>query len=388
MSIHILVGRVVFIHIRDKEYYPAEDIKIGTIITEELKEKYELYYDEDEYFDVYLSKKYPKFALVLEIVDYVNYMNYKERICGYTFNDQDSFDHFHKDRVENPLESKKLEDVYHSLRMKGTIDVDIEKREIIGELNNYKFIFDLITRDIKSIQNMETGEFLRTSMQLNRTNYGGIAMDYEYKGIRLGDGAEKALDKLEREYIEFDKLRNALLYNKKNEENEEIVYMSIHILVGRVVFIHIRDKEYYPAEDIKIGTIITEELKEKYELYYDEDEYFDVYLSKKYPKFALVLEIVDYVNYMNYKERICGYTFNDQDSFDHFHKDRVENPLESKKLEDVYHSLRMKGTIDVDIEKREIIGELNNYKFIFDLITRDIKSIQNMETGEFLRTSM
>ena len=215
---------------------------------------------------------------------------------------------------------------------------------------------------------------------------GGITMDYEYKGIRLGDSVEKALDKLEREYIEFDKLFNALIYRKKNEEVEEAIY--IHILVGRVVFIHIRNKDYYPSEDIKIGTIITEELKEKYELYYDEDEYFDVYLSKKYPKFALVLEIVDYVNYMNYKERICGYTFDDQDSFDHFHKDRVENPLESKKLEDVYHSLRMKGTIDVDIEKREIIGELNNYKFIFDLITRDIKSIQNMETGEFLRTSM
>ena len=213
-------------------------------------------------------------------------------------------------------------------------------------------------------------------------------MDYEYKGIRLGDGVEKALDKLEREYIEFDKLRNALLYNKKNEENEEIVYMSIHILVGRVVFIHIRDKDYYPAEDIKIGTIITEELKEKYELYYDEDEYFDVYLSKKYPKFALVLEIVDYVNYMNYKERICGYTFDDQDSFDHFHKDRVENPLECKSFEDIFYSLDRKGTIDVDIEKREIIGELNNYKFIFDLITRDIKSIQNMETGEFLTISM
>ena len=213
-------------------------------------------------------------------------------------------------------------------------------------------------------------------------------MDYEYKGIRLGDGVEKALDKLEREYIEFDKLRNALLYNKKNEENEEIVYMSIHILVGRVVFIHIRDKDYYPVEDIKIGTIITEELKEKYELYYDEDEYFDVYLSKKYPKFALVLEVADYVNYMNYKERICGYTFDDQDSFDHFHKDRVENPLECKNFEDIFYSLDRKETIDVDIEKREIIGELNNYKFIFDLITRDIKSIQNMETEEFLTISM
>ena len=213
-------------------------------------------------------------------------------------------------------------------------------------------------------------------------------MDYEYKGIRLGDGAEKALDKLEREYIEFDKLRNALLYNKKNEENEEIVYMSIHILVGRVVFIHIRDKDYYPVEDIKIGTIITEKLKEKYELYYDEDEYLEVYLSKKYPKFALVLEIVDYVNYMNYKERICGYTFDDYDSFDDPKKDEVENPLECKNFEDIFYSLDRKETIDVDIEKREIIGELNNYKFIFDLITRDIKSIQNMETGEFLRTSM
>ena len=211
-------------------------------------------------------------------------------------------------------------------------------------------------------------------------------MDYEYKGIRLGDSVEKALDKLERKYIEFDKLFNALIYRKKNEEVEEAIY--IHILVGRVVFIHIRDKDYYPAEDIKIGTIITEELKEKYELYYDEDEYFDVYLSKKYPKFALVLEVADYVNYMNYKERICGYTFDDQDSFDHFHKDRVENPLECKNFEDIFYSLDRKETIDVDIEKREIIGELNNYKFIFDLITRDIKSIQNMETEEFLTISM
>ena len=211
-------------------------------------------------------------------------------------------------------------------------------------------------------------------------------MDYEYKGIRLGDSVEKALDKLERKYIEFDKLFNALIYRKKNEEVEEAIY--IHIFIGRVGFIHIRNKDYYPAEDIKIGTIITEELKEKYELYYDEDEYFDVYLSKKYPKFALVLEIVDYVNYMNYKERICGYTFDDQDSFDYPKKDEVENPLECKNFEDIFYSLDRKETIDVDIEKREIIGELNNYKFIFDLITRDIKSIQNMETGEFLTISM
>ena len=91
---------------------------------------------------------------------------------------------------------------------------------------------------------------------------------------------------------------------------------------------------------------------------------------------------------MNYKERICGYTFNDQDSFDYPKKDEVENPLECKNFEDIFCSLDRKETIDVDIEKREIIGELNNYKFIFDLITRDIKSIQNMETGEFLTISI
>ena len=39
-------------------------------------------------------------------------------------------------------------------------------------------------------------------------------MDYEYKGIKLGDGIEKILDKLEREYIEFDKLLTAFYWRK------------------------------------------------------------------------------------------------------------------------------------------------------------------------------
>ena len=40
----------------------------------------------------------------------------------------------------------------------------------------------------------------------------------------------------------------------------------------------------------------------------------------------------------------------------------------------------------VNIKKRKIYGQLNNYKFTFDLITRDIKSIQNLETREFVKT--
>jgi len=41
--------------------------------------------------------------------------------------------------------------------------------------------------------------------------------------------------------------------------------------------------------------------------------------------------------------------------------------------------------LDADIEKKEIYGQLDNYKFTFDMITRDIKSIQNLETGEFVK---
>mgnify|MGYP001641556548 FL=1 len=44
------------------------------------------------------------------------------------------------------------------------------------------------------------------------------------------------------------------------------------------------------------------------------------------------------------------------------------------------------NAIEVDVDKREIYGQLDNYKFTFDLVTRDIKSIQNLETGEFLKT--
>ena len=44
-------------------------------------------------------------------------------------------------------------------------DTDIEKKEIYGQLDNYKFTFDIITRNIKSIQNLETGEYVKISLE-------------------------------------------------------------------------------------------------------------------------------------------------------------------------------------------------------------------------------
>ena len=70
-----------------------------------------------------------------------------------------------KDKIKNYLECKNLLDIYGSLRNNKTLDADIEKREIYGQLDNYKFTFDMITRDIKNIQNLETGEFIKISLE-------------------------------------------------------------------------------------------------------------------------------------------------------------------------------------------------------------------------------
>ena len=70
-----------------------------------------------------------------------------------------------KDKIKNYLECKNLLDIYGSLRNNKTLDADIEKREIYGQLDNYKFTFDIITRDIKSIQNLETEEFVKISLE-------------------------------------------------------------------------------------------------------------------------------------------------------------------------------------------------------------------------------
>ena len=88
-------------------------------------------------------------------------------------------------------------------------------------------------------------------------------------------------------------------------------------------------------------------------------------------------------------ERIIGYTFYEQDKLEfNIRKDKVDNYLECKNLKDIFHSLWKTNAIELDVDKREIYGQLDNYKFTFDLITRDIKNIQNLETGKLIKTSL
>jgi len=154
--------------------------------------------------------------------------------------------------------------------------------------------------------------------------------------------------------------------------------------------IKIFDEDFCLAEDLKIGTPISKEMIEKYGLYEDdiaEDEGY--YESTKYKELIIDIDwgIGRLERYNDGIERIIGYTFYEQDGLEfNIRKDEVDNCLECKNLKDIFYSLWKTNTIEVDIDKREIYGQLNNYKFTFDLVTRDIKSIQNLETREFVKT--
>jgi len=144
------------------------------------------------------------------------------------------------------------------------------------------------------------------------------------------------------------------------------------------------------VEDLKIGLPITNEIIEKYGLYEDdiaEDEGY--YESIKYKKLVINIDwgTGRLKRYNGGIERIIGYTFYEQDKLEfNIRKDVVDNYLECKNLKDIFYSLWKTNAIEVDVDKREIYGQLDNYKFTFDLVTRDIKSIQNLETREFVKT--
>ncbi len=154
--------------------------------------------------------------------------------------------------------------------------------------------------------------------------------------------------------------------------------------------IKVFDQDFCLVEDLKIGLPITNEIIEKYGLYEDdiaEDEGY--YESTKYKKLVINIDwgTGRLKRYNDGIERIIGYTFYEQDKLEfNIRKDEVDNYLQCKNLKDIFYSLRKTNTIEVDVDKREIYGQLDNYKFTFDLVTRDIKSIQNLETGEFLKT--
>ena len=215
-------------------------------------------------------------------------------------------------------------------------------------------------------------------------------MKYEYQGIKLGDSIEKIIDLLNNKNTKLNDAGTDLIYEPGSTIEDISTRIYICLYTGIVVMIKIFDEDFCLAEDLKIGTPISKEMIEKYGLYEDdiaEDEGY--YESIKYKKMVINIDwgTGRLERYNDRIERIIGYEFNGQGEINlNIRKDEIDNCLECKNLKDIFYSLRKTNTIEVDVDKREIYGQLDNYKFTFDLVTRDIKSIQNLETREFLKT--
>ena len=199
----------------------------------------------------------------------------------------------------------------------------------------------------------------------------GDKMEYRYKEIYLEETIEEIFPELNNSNTEYKRSTFVLLY--KPYENIEVY---IYLKFGKVRLIKIFDENFQIDNTLKVGIALTDEIINRYDLYYDDFE--EVYLSKKYKELVVIVDLAD---------NIIDFSFVKDEGRDwNSPKDKIKNYLETKNLQDIYGSLYYNRTSDVNIKKRKIYGQLNNYKFTFDLITRDIKSIQNLETGEFIKT--
>ena len=201
----------------------------------------------------------------------------------------------------------------------------------------------------------------------------GDKMEYRYKNIYLEETIEEIFPELNNSNTKYKRSTFVLLY--RPYENIEVY---IYLEFGKVRLIKIFDENFQIDNTLKVGIALTDEIINRYDLYYDDFE--EVYLSKKYKELVVIVDLAD---------NIIGFSFVKDEGRDWSSpKDKIKNYLECKNLLDIYGSLYNNDTLDADIEKREIYGQLDNYKFTFDIITRDIKSIQNLETGEFVKISL
>ena len=195
-------------------------------------------------------------------------------------------------------------------------------------------------------------------------------MEYRYKNIYLEETIEEIFPKLNNSNTEYERSTFTLFYRPY-----ENIKVYIYLKFGEVLLIKIFDENFQIDNTLKVGIALTDEIINRYDLYYDDFE--EVYLSKKYKELVVIVDLAD---------NIIGFSFVKKDGKDFsFPKDKIKNYLECKNLLDIYGSLYNNDTLDADIEKREIYGQIDNYKFTFDIITRDIKSIQNLETGEYVK---
>ena len=162
--------------------------------------------------------------------------------------------------------------------------------------NLKKYYYDELSLIEKILKRyFETGEI---EVKLDEN----IKINYEYRGIKLGDYIEKVISVSEKENLE--KYYQYLLY--ENKEKKYSLYANPE--TKKIVEIKIEDGKYFPVEDLKIGDYLTEEKMKKYEIYYDESD-DSVWLSEVIKGLAIVTDIIG--EYPNQKEKIVRYVWFD-----------------------------------------------------------------------------
>ena len=96
--------------------------------------------------------------------------------------------------------------------------------------------------------------------------------------------------------------------------------MYIYLEFGKVRLIKIFDEKFQIDDILKVGIALTDEIINKYDLYYDNFE--EVYLSKKYKELVVIVDLAD---------NIIDFSFVKDEGRDwNSPKDKIKNYLETK----------------------------------------------------------
>ena len=168
-------------------------------------------------------------------------------------------------------------------------------------------------------------------------------MKYEYCGISIGDDIKDIIEKFDISKIEYEKDLKYLSFKlgKISQKTNLESFLSIPIKIGKVIYIIIFDENFKLFNELEIWQELTDEIKEKYELYYDEDD-DGIYLSKKYKYLKIGVDggYGEMEEFKDYKERIFSFIFDAQEDIRWIlQQDKITNYLECKNLQDIYDSL-------------------------------------------------
>lgn len=189
---------------------------------------------------------------------------------------------------------------------------------------------------------------------------------YNYKGITLGDSIEKIYPLMKIYHTEYRKNYRRERYNLIMEiENS---YIHIDIYSRKVMEIY---DENYLLGEFKVGSEMTTELCEKYDLLdVDDVDTGEIYFypEKGFMHAEFCVNPEDVIPKIN---KITFSIYVETPS-----ENNVEDVLKTKKIEDIYYSLYNFGEIEINIENKEIIGRLEENIFTFDLLNGNLKNIE------------